>query len=227
MISIFFLLFGLIQGQDDNIMNDVIEDRQDRKDLMQEWELMMQDFIPDDMIAFELKQGTIELLEEGIHHPTTIRGAYFISMATKEKINFLIKDPKGNIISSKAGKKEAVFSVNITEPGDYQFLFDNERGSSDQMVTFALDIHNATYEHIKHHDLDPLVKQIQHLQNGINDIMFETKFSQQRRESGYESMQTTHQRLFYFTILETLVIIAVSVWQVYYIKSIIDNRRLI
>ena len=37
-------------------------------------------------------------------------------------------------------------------------MFDNERGSSDQMVTFALDIHNATYEHIKHHDLDPLMK---------------------------------------------------------------------
>jgi hypothetical protein len=26
------------------------------------------------------------------------------------------------------------------------------------MVTFALDIHNATYEHIKHHDLDPIEK---------------------------------------------------------------------
>ncbi|CAK77274.1 unnamed protein product (macronuclear) [Paramecium tetraurelia] len=227
MISIIFLLFGLIQGQDDDVINYVEEDKQDRKDLMQEWELMMQDFIPDDMIAFELKQGNMEILEEGIHHPTTIRGAYFISMTTKEKINFLIKDPKGNIISSKAAKKEAVFSVNITEPGDYQFLFDNERGSSDQIVTFALDIHNATYEHIKHHDLDPLMKQIQHLQNGINDIMFETKFSQQRRESGYESMQSTHSRLFYFSIFETIIIILVSVWQVYYIKSIIDNRRLI
>ena len=53
---------------------------------------MMQDFVPDDMIAFELKQGAIEILEEGIHHPTTIRGAYFISMATKEKINFLVRN---------------------------------------------------------------------------------------------------------------------------------------
>lgn len=57
---------------------------------MQDWELMMQDFIPDDMLAFELKRGEIEILEEGIHHPTTVRGAYFVSMMTKEKINFIV-----------------------------------------------------------------------------------------------------------------------------------------
>lgn len=88
-------------------------------------------------------------------------------------------------------------------------------------------MHNATYEHIRHQDLDPLSEKVQHLHSGLNDIMYETKFSQQRRESGYEQLQQTHQKLLYFTIFETLVIVGVSVWQVYYIKNIIDQRRLI
>jgi hypothetical protein len=85
-------LISIIFCQDNNetIIDDVNQEKQERKDLMQDWELMMQDFIPDDMLAFELKKGEIEILEEGIHHPTTIRGAYFVSMMTKEKINFIV-----------------------------------------------------------------------------------------------------------------------------------------
>jgi hypothetical protein len=36
-----------------------------------------------------------------------------------------MKDPEGNIIVSKSHKKEAVFSVNVTMIGNYQFIFTN------------------------------------------------------------------------------------------------------
>lgn len=38
-----------------------------------------------------------------------------------------MKDPDGNILFTKAQKKEAVFSVNITKAGDYKFIFSNKR----------------------------------------------------------------------------------------------------
>lgn len=60
------------------LTNAVEEDHEERKQLMKDWEGQMADFIPDDMISFELKKGETEILEQYIKHPTNIRGAYFI-----------------------------------------------------------------------------------------------------------------------------------------------------
>lgn len=38
-----------------------------------------------------------------------------------------MKDPDGEIVTTKVQKKEAVFSVNVTKVGDYKFIFSNKR----------------------------------------------------------------------------------------------------
>lgn len=45
--------------------NDTSTD-DERKDLMQEWEDHMADFLPDDMTAFDLAKGATEVIEEYI-----------------------------------------------------------------------------------------------------------------------------------------------------------------
>ena len=39
--------------------------------------------------------------------------------------------------------------------------------------------------------------------------------------------QANHSKVFYVAILESLAILVVTVWQVYYIKRLLDNRRII
>ena len=52
---------------------------------MKDWEEHMTDFVPDDLISFELPPGEIEVqnniiqvLEEKVSTQTMVRGAYFI-----------------------------------------------------------------------------------------------------------------------------------------------------
>jgi len=59
------------------------------------------------------------------------------------------------------------------------------------------------------------------------DVYYETKFSQLRQESGFNRLKTTHDRLLWFSLGETVLITAVTFWQVYYLKKVLDNRRLI
>lgn len=102
-----------------------------------------------------------QLLEEHVAKPTKIRGAYFIQIFNKDKIDFSvlrlmmqIKDPSGETIKSNGLKREAVFSMNVTKTGDYKFIFSNQKvcrefvwfkGTEAQVVTFALDVHNAAF----------------------------------------------------------------------------------
>lgn len=91
---------------------------EDRKQLMVEWEETMMDFIPDDLITFDLSAKEEEIFYEKIMERTKIRGAYFVSYYTDEKIDFLIKDPRGNILLRQTNKREGLFSINASIIGD-------------------------------------------------------------------------------------------------------------
>ena len=49
----------------------------------------------------------------------------------------------------------------------------------------------------------------------------------QRFEAGFESMKNANHKLMILTFVETVVVVGVTVWQVWYIKSLFDNRRLV
>ena len=48
-----------------------------------------------------------------------------------------------------------------------------------------------------------------------------------RTEEGHDFIVKTHDKLLVFTALETLGIIIVNLWQVFYIQRILENKRLI
>ena len=52
------------------------EDTEERRELMEEWERNMADFIPDDLITFQLPAGEEEVVFEEITLSTTIRGVF-------------------------------------------------------------------------------------------------------------------------------------------------------
>ena len=43
----------------------------------------MEDFQPDDLIAFNIPKGEVETLEEFVDKPTKVRGAFFLSVFSK------------------------------------------------------------------------------------------------------------------------------------------------
>jgi hypothetical protein len=80
----------------------------------------MRGFLPDDMISFSIEKGGEEIFIESVKNPpTNIRGTFFIPIYTMDTIDFKVLDPSGSMIYAKMMKKEAVFSFNATDKGDY------------------------------------------------------------------------------------------------------------
>ena len=65
-------------------------------EIMKEWEETMSDFTPDAMLTFELEKGGIDVFVENIQIQTTLRGAYFVSYKSTDKIDFEIIAPNGS-----------------------------------------------------------------------------------------------------------------------------------
>lgn len=57
--------------------------------------------------------------------------------------------------------------------------------------------------------------------------MIETKFYDRKQESYLFHIKKTHDRLLMLSACETIAILAATMWQTYYIKKILDNRRIV
>ena len=61
----------------------------------------------------------------------------------------------------------------------------------------------------------------------LQDVLLETKFSEKRLDSYLEYTRKMHNRVFLLSMSETIAILACTLWQIYYIKKILDNRRIV
>jgi hypothetical protein len=106
--------------------------------LMQEWSTYMEDFIPEDMVTFELASkktvNAVEKIAEG--EEESIRGAYFVKGDLK--IDFYIVAPSGDVIFSRRNQHEGIFRFNTTMIGDYTFVSTSKQPKKNLDVTLAL-----------------------------------------------------------------------------------------
>ena len=81
-----------------NNSNDLNEDEETAL-LMKEWETYMNDFVPADLITFEISgRAEEEFFEEIMTVPSFIRGAYFVSSSESQDIDITILDPLKNVV---------------------------------------------------------------------------------------------------------------------------------
>ncbi|KAM3133677.1 hypothetical protein pb186bvf_014223 [Paramecium bursaria] len=187
----------------------------------QKWSKNLIDFTPDDLLSFTLEKQ--EVLIEEIKAPTKIRGTYFVG-AYQKKIKLVIKDKNNTLY--KVENEEQIFEIEIKQPGEIKFIFSNKNPDPVQ-VTFAIDIHNSYNDYLAFSDLDPINQRIELMQINTRDIYVRSKLSQHHYNSGYETLNQAEDKLLIYSLVETISIIAITVWQVFYLKRILSNEKFI
>lgn len=61
----------------------------------------------------------------------------------------------------------------------------------------------------------------------VKDFQLDQKFAQLRQDAHMKTVSDANTSLFWLSLLECVGVVAVSLWQVYYIKKLLDNRRVI
>ncbi|CAD8090107.1 unnamed protein product [Paramecium primaurelia] len=211
----------------DDPIEDIIQ-KVEADPLMLQWDQLMTDFDPEDLLTFELQSGATEILCETIKKPTTIRGAYFIPQFRQDqKIDFYIKTANNTLLYSKERVQEGIFQIAVPEKGEYKFIFINKRTKEPLTITFAIDVHDSHQEFLKLTDLDPLTFRIERLSTAMKDNYFYDKMAAQQFEGGLREVQIANNKLLIFSLIEVIGIIAITGWQVFYLKRILSNQRII
>mmetsp|Transcript_47284 Transcript_47284/g.54477 ORF Transcript_47284/g.54477 Transcript_47284/m.54477 type:complete len:258 (+) Transcript_47284:39-812(+) len=218
------------EGIVDEDFEELAEELHDEEEflLMQEWEDHMSDFVPSDLITFEIApRSEEEFVEEITSVPTKVRGAYFVSTSDKSDINFKIVNRNKKTLFEKSGKREGIFYLDIQKKGDLSFIFSNTPFTETKQITFAVHCGNSTDELISSTHLTPLEKRINELDRTLKDARIESQFSYIREETHAKSVHKTNSYILWFSVFETLAIVGFTGWQIYYIQKLLDNRRVI
>ncbi|CAD8144022.1 unnamed protein product [Paramecium octaurelia] len=180
------------------------------------------DFIPDDIITFTLQANQEDILFENITEPTLIKGAYQVNHH-KDVIDFSVKTPAGRTIYSKLSTNKGNFTVQATEIGLYSIIFNNKK-KANQLLTYAVDVVKDKDDKIKSTDIDPLELDIDYIQNGLQELYYDHKFQQIRYESSTQQVKEANKKIYVFTVIETIFIVLVTIWQIWYIKRLYNKR---
>jgi p24 family protein beta-1 len=197
-------------------------------DLSREWDEHIQGFSPEDLLRFEIGAlGEEEFFEAIDIVPSIVRGAWFVSTAESRDIDFTILDPSQIVLFERKSRKEVIFSFEAKRQGVYVFRFKNNRIMQGHTITLALHCGNSSNTVLTSEHLSPVEQQLSTIQKSIKDFQLDSQFAQLRQETHYNTVAGANKNVFWFSLLESMGVVAVTAWQIYYIKKLLDNRRVI
>lgn len=199
-----------------------------QRTIMAQWDEHMSDFEPSDMLTINIPSRTDEIFYEFISEtPSKVRGAYYIGSGEKKLIDFWVIDPSNRIFNTVQGKNEGLFVFDAQQTGIYQFVFSNSRYWEAKDLTFAIHFGNHTDDHASAEHLDPLHDNLKRALKNIKNLYSEVKFSVGRQDSHNTTIRSSMSMTYWISILETLCIVGLAAAQVYFIKRILQHKKIL
>jgi hypothetical protein len=216
------------QSDDNNNESLDVSAEDESVELLKEWYEKMKGFVPENMVTFEIAaRGQEEFYEVIDVLPSTIKGAWFLGSSNSKDVDFTIYDPLQNVVFERKSKKEAFFSIEAKNQGAYIFAFKNNKVMTGHTITFTYNSGNSTNTILKTEHLTPVENNLIDIQKNIKDFQVDNQFAQLRQETHFKTVASANTNVFWFSLIESLGVIAVTAWQIYYIKKLLDNRRVL
>lgn len=183
---------------------------------------------PREKFCFYEEISEEEIAEAHLQQSSTIDGALFVSGGRNRDVGLEIYDPSADKMYSNTIKKEGSFSIPMTEEGTYEFCFSNQMSvKSDKKVTLALHFEKpkAAPEFLQTEDLLPIGMASDEVYKKLNMVDKELRFLSLRFTLQEVTNKKTLSVSTKFGILESLVVIAVAIVQVLYIRHIVSSSQ--
>jgi hypothetical protein len=150
-------------------------------------------------------------------------------------VDYLVKDPSGSVLASGERERQGDFVFTANTVGEHSFCFSNGASSRepklidiDVMVEDDKNSVKATLpgESRKQSSNDahgPLEDSLYRLSADLSSISRQQKYFRTRENRNFDTVQSTESRIFYFSIVEVLLIVAMAALQVIFRQTFGNN----
>lgn len=160
-------------------------------------------------------------------------------------IDFFVLDPNYQVIFSRRGKDEGIFRFNSTMPGQYSFVFSNmndkhmkksvtvaihpgyEESAADAMKTSDEIREMAKAAGVDEIEIKTLNVAVKDMNKKIKNLFTEAKMSMIRQDGHNQAVDYNQKITNYMNLFEICAFIGICAYNLYHIKGILENRRII
>ncbi|XP_059058242.1 transmembrane emp24 domain-containing protein bai [Achroia grisella] len=185
-------------------------------------------------IMWSLAPNTQKCLKEELHANVLVAGEYEVTEAAGQRIDYVIRDAKGHILSQKESISKGKFTF-VTETYDtFEVCFISKvpperRGvSQDITLDIKIGIEAKNYEGIgEAAKLKPMELELKRLEDLSEAIVQDFTLMRKREEEMRDTNESTNNRVLFFSIFSMVCLLGLATWQVLYLRRYFKAKKLI
>eukprot|EP01132_Coremiostelium_polycephalum_P002689 gene2689-3335_t len=180
--------------------------------------------------SFSFKVGAKieECIYEEIGVDVSFTAMFQVTQGGFNDIDFTIISPDKRIVYSGVRETEGAKTLRSSYAGVYSFCFSNKMSSlTDKTVSFMLVVgdNSPMRDVAKKGDLTPLTRSIMLLSDGVNAIKNEQTYFRMREAAHRNTAESTNSRILWWSVFEAFLLVAMSIWQIYYLRRFFEIKR--
>merc|ERR1711935_1023192 len=148
-------------------------------------------------------------------------------------IDVRIEGPDGKVVHSGERESNGKYTFAAHMDGVYQYCFSNQMSTmTPKIVMFSMDIGEAPAEaagegegeEASHNKLEDMIKE---LSTALTGVKHEQEYMQVRDRIHRAINENTNSRVVMWSFFEALVLVAMTLGQIYYLKRFFEVRRVV
>ncbi|KAF8974641.1 emp24/gp25L/p24 family/GOLD-domain-containing protein [Flammula alnicola] len=173
----------------------------------------------------EIPAGKKECFFEDLHVHDKMTVTYQVGEGGHLDIDFWLSDPTGRVLGKQIRQSTGQLAITAEKDGRHEYCFSNQMSAiADKMISF--NVHGVIY--VSGDDVvAPIEREIRQLASGLASVKDEQEYIVVRERAHRNTAESTNARVKWWSVLQTIVLFSVVAWQVYYLKSFFEVKRVI
>jgi len=145
-------------------------------------------------------------------------------------LDVTVTSPNGEHVYSAEHEAAGSFAFYATDTGVYVVCFSNEHSTqAGREVTAKVRVGEASdgVALARAEQLTPLEDRIKSLHSSMISVRDLQDLMREQSEARQRVTTSTRRWILWFTVLEAIVLVAVSLWQILYLKSFFEVKRIV
>ncbi|KDQ64668.1 hypothetical protein JAAARDRAFT_201974 [Jaapia argillacea MUCL 33604] len=184
-------------------------------------------FIPSLVAGHMIEVGASkkECFFEDLHRSDKMTVTYQVGGGGNQDIDFWLADPDGLALGKHIKQTTGSVSITAEKDGRHEYCFSNQMSAiADKLVSF--NVHGVIYVG-EDEVIAPIEREIRDLAQGLTSVKDEQEYIVVRERRHRNTAESTNSRVKWWSILQAILLFAVVGWQVYYLKSFFEVKRII
>lgn len=187
-------------------------------------------------VQFDVRRKTEKCLSDEVAKGSLVVIHYNLIGTPKGRsdVSIFITDPQRKYLKQDPNIDTSAddifkFSFNADQDGSYHVCFYNANDKSVRvMLDFKHGVEAKDYTEVaKREHLMPVEKELRKMEDTVDEIHREMLYMREREAAMRNTNESTNSRVLWFSFFSIVVLLAMGVWQVIYLKKFFKSKKLI